>query len=214
MRAFTSEKRRIEWLGGRIAAKFVTARIFEQAKGEKDNILHFPDIIVSAAKNGRPFLSTGGHIYLPGGDTPDISISHSGSIAAAMATWNGFCGIDIQKITPRVIKVQERFCIPSEMLILQASFPCRPQMSATVLTKLWAAKEALRKASNKEPLPGFLEMQLLEIQEASSHKKVTSWIFVCNVHHAGTPSNHQYRVFITVVKDYILALTARNDTLR
>ena len=209
MRAFTSEKRRIEWLGGRIAAKYVTVRLFEQ----EGDILHFPDIRVSAAKNGRPFLSVSKRIRRQG-DIPDISISHSGSMAAAMASRKEFCGIDIQKITPKVIKVQERFCTPSEKLILQGPCPCRPEMAATMLTKLWAAKEALRKASTREPLPGFLEMRLLEIQEAPSHMAATSWIFVCNVHHGGTPANRQYRVFITVVKDYILAVTAGNDTLR
>ena len=211
LEAFTSEKRKNEWLGGRIAAKYAAARLLQQKLG-KHAILHFSDIAIFAAKNGRPFIVANSDTWKQG-DLPDISISHSGSLAVAMATGKGFCGVDIQKITPRVIKIQKRFCTPAEKLILQKSFPWQPEMETAALTKLWAAKEALRKVSNREPLPGFLEMQLLEIHEASSYKE-TSWVFDCNVHHGGTPANHQYRVFITVVKDYILAVTAGNDTLR
>ena len=84
-----------------------------------------------------------------------------------MATGKGFCGVDIQKITPRVIKIQKRFCTPAEKLILQKSFPWQSEIETAALTKLWAAKEALRKAAFAPPLPGFLEMELAEIIRAT-----------------------------------------------
>jgi phosphopantetheinyl transferase len=211
LETFASEKRKNEWLGGRIAAKYAAAGLFEKKPGKHD-ILHLPDLAISAAKNGRPFLIADSTAWKQG-DIPDISISHSGSLAAAMATGKGFCGVDIQKITPKVIKVQERFCTPAEKLILQASFPWLPEMKTAALTKLWAAKETLRKVSNLEPLPGFLEMELLEIHQELSQKRVPYWIFVCSLKRAGRPVNHKYGVFITLVKDYVLALTARDDNV-
>lgn len=212
LETFTSEKRKNEWLAGRIAAKYAAARLNKKKPGKHD-ILHFSDIAISAAKNGRPFLMADSTAWKQG-DIPDISISHSGSLAAAMATGKGFCGVDIQKITPKLIKVQERFCTPAEKLILQASFPWLPEIKTAALTKLWAAKETLQKVSNLEPAPGFLEIKLLEIHQELSQKRVPSWIFICSVHHAGIPAKHQYRVFIALVKDYILALTARDDNVQ
>jgi len=213
MGALTSEKRKKEWLSGRIAAKYAAAGLFEQGHGERDNVLSFPDLTIIADKNGRPSLKANNHIRMQG-DIPDISISHSVSIAAAMAAEKGFCGIDIQKITHKVIKVQERFCCPAEKRILQATFPWQAEKETAALTKLWAAKEALRKASNMVALPGFLEMELIEIHEELPQEASSSWVYVFSWKRMGTPINHKYRVAVTLVKDYALALTARDDTLQ
>ena len=210
---FTSEKRRLEWLGGRIAAKYAAVRLFAQNEKKREIVQSFADIVVISASNGRPSLAFNNRIWLLV-DIPDISISHSGSMAAAMAARNGFCGIDIQKITPRVNKVQERFCTSSEKDILYESFQRQPEIETASLIKLWAAKEALRKACNKEQLPGFLDLQLINIQEESVQEGNVAWIFSLCWNCAVPEANNTYRVFITLVQDYVLALTARDDTLK
>jgi phosphopantetheinyl transferase (holo-ACP synthase) len=135
-------------------------------------------------------------------------------MAAAMAAGKGLCGIDIQKITPRLSKVQERFCRPAEKGLLQASLPpWQPEKERTELAKLWAAKEALRKASNIKTLPGFLELELVAIEEAFFQGESASWIYIFSWNRRGTPANYKYMVVITLVKDYALALTARDDTM-
>jgi phosphopantetheinyl transferase len=210
---FRSEKRKQEWLGGRIAAKHAAARLIEKGQGKPDNVLSFPDLTIIADENGRPSLitNTGKRIHA---DIPDISISHSVSLAAAMAAAKGFCGIDIQKITSKVIKVQERFCSPAEKQILQASFPWQPQNETAALTKLWAAKEALRKASNMKVIPGFLDLKLIKIHEDLFREKAASWVFVFRLKPASRLANHRNFVLISLIKDYALALTVMEDTLQ
>jgi len=211
MATFTSEKRKKEWLGGRIAAKHAAATLFKQSPGEQDTVVPFPALEVIADENGRPSLTVKDiRIHA---DIPDISISHSAAMAAAMAAGKGLCGIDIQKVTPRLSKVQERFCRPAEKRLLQASFPWQPEKERAELAKLWAAKEALRKAANIKTLPGFLELELVAIEETFVQGEAASWIYVFRWTRKSAPENYEYMVFVTLVKDYALALTARGATM-
>jgi len=207
----TSDKRKREWLGGRFAAKYAIAQLLEQVAPPR-NIMHWSSNIIIADENGRPFLSTskGNITHIP---TPDISISHSDSMAAAMAVHKGYCGIDIQKVTPKVIKVSDRFCTHAEKQILQDFFPMEIEKQAVPLTKLWAAKETLRKASNMSSLPGFLELELIEITTAPLDIKSGPWGFIFNWKNAGGLTNKKCAVAVAQMEDYALALTARDDTV-
>ncbi|MBW2466694.1 MAG: 4'-phosphopantetheinyl transferase superfamily protein [Deltaproteobacteria bacterium] len=205
---FTFPKRKREWLGGRFAAKYAAAGLAERAgSGEKPP--HWSEYIITTDENGRPFLAGDkGESTKP---VPDISISHSESMAAAMAVYPGYCGIDIQKITPQVLRVRERFCIDGEKQLLDKFFPVGPDREAVVLAKLWAAKEALRKASCLSSLPGFMELQLIEINinsESDFSVFVFSWLNPAR----GAPG--QIRAAVTLSGDYALALTVRDDTVR
>lgn len=213
LREFSSEKRKKEWLSGRIAAKHAAVRLLEQSSGYQNNSLHWHDYSIIADENGRPSLAVNNDTMIHM-NLPDISISHSASMAAAMAVGKGFCGIDIQKIVPKVIKVQERFCSPAEKQILQAYFCMQPEEETAALAKLWAAKEALRKVSNLKSLPGFMELELVAIQKKSPHGKSASWVFTLSWEHTGDPATNKHHVAITLVKDYALALTASDDTVR
>ena len=206
---FTSDKRKREWLGGRFAAKYATAQLLEQVASPK-NVMHWSSNIIIADENGRPFLSANKENAT---QPCDISISHSESMAAAMAVHKGYCGIDIQKVTPRVIKVSDRFCTEDETQILQEFFPIDPEKQAGPLTKLWAAKEALRKASCMNSLPGFLELKLIEITATPLIKKSGFWGFVFNWKNPGGLTNKKCTVAVTQIEDYALALTAEGDTV-
>ncbi len=208
---FTLAKRKREWLGGRFAAKYATARLLEQVSSP-ENIMHWSSNIIIADENDRPFLSANKEnaTHIP---IPDISISHSESMAAAMAIPKGYCGIDIQKISPKVIKVIDRFCTQNETQVLQEFFPMEPEKRAATLTKLWAAKEALRKVSCMSSLPGFLQLELIEIIAAPLIKKSGSWGFVFNWKNPGGLTNKKCTVAVTQIEDYALALTAESDTV-
>jgi phosphopantetheinyl transferase (holo-ACP synthase) len=206
---FASPKRKREWLGGRLAAKSAAARLLEQVESQK-NVMHWSSITILADKNGRPFLSANKeNLTLP----VDISISHSKSMAAAMAVNKGYCGIDIQKISPRVIKVIDRFCTQNEMDILRKFFPVEPEKQAGPLTKLWAAKETLRKASCMSSLPGFLKLELIEITATPLEMEPDSWGFVFNWKNPDGLIHKKCTVAVTQIADYALALTARDDTV-
>ena len=208
LRKFTSNKRRREWLGGRFAAKYVAAGVL----GQNADARPWTSLAVIPDKNGRPFLATDKN----NGLLPDISISHSRDLAAAKAVNKGLCGIDIQKVTDQVVKVRERFCTSAEEHIIQSFFNAPPENHSSSLAKLWAAKEALRKVANMSSLPGFLELELTEILQGSSHKGTAPWKFIIIWKHIdmnGTAVAEKCSVAVSLIADYALALTTRNDTL-
>jgi len=205
------DKRRKEWLGGRFAAKYATAGLFEQVESQKHD-MHWSRYAIIVDKNGRPYLSANNknaaHLTMP-----DISISHSGSLAVAMAAQKGFCGVDIQNVTQKVFKVSDRYCSHNEKQILEKFFPVEPEKQAAPLTKLWAAKEALRKVSAMNSLPGFLELELIEITTAPLQKESGPWGFIFNWKNSAGLTHKKCTVAVTHIEDYALALTARGDTL-
>ena len=204
-------KRRREWLGGRFAAKHATAQLLEQVESQKHD-MHWSRYDIIVDKNGRPYLSAdnknAAHLTMP-----DISISHSGSMAVAMAVQKGFCGVDIQKVTQKVFKVSDRYCSHSEKQILEEFFPVEPEKQAAPLTKLWAAKEALRKVSAMNSLPGYLELELIEITTAPLQKESGPWGFTFNWENSDAHTHTKCTVAVTHLEDYALALTARSNTL-
>ena len=205
---FTSGKRRREWLGGRFAAKYAAAGML----GKSGDTLPWDGLAVLADGNGRPYLAAD----KKGAAMPDISISHSGDLAAAIAVRNGFCGIDVQQVTDRVVKVRERFCTPNEEAIIHSFFNAPPETKSAVLTKLWAAKEALRKVANMSSLPGFLELKLTEINKGQSNTAASSSRFIFIREHLDTNGRRgpvKCSVAVSHIAGYALALTVRDATM-
>jgi phosphopantetheinyl transferase len=201
--AFSYGKRKNEWLGGRIGAKIAAARCMAANDIGKDTAVAWQDIAIESQESGRPFCVTGKQDQKPQ-NVPDISISHSTHLAAAMAVNRGKCGVDIQQATQKTVKVKERFCTQEEHEMLQGFLP---DASQTVqLTLLWAAKEALRKAADKTPVPGFLELQLMEIFVASQGL----WSLIFNTQ---DPKTTNHKVAVGRVDDYLLAVTVGSDTV-
>ncbi|MBU2538318.1 MAG: hypothetical protein KKH22_07750 [Proteobacteria bacterium] len=145
---FSQEKRRSEWLGGRLAAKSAGSALL--GKPEID----WPNLVIRTEEDGRPYLTTEN-----GKVTPFISISHSGPLAAAIAA-NRPCGLDIQLSGERILRVRERFASLDEETILRSSL--EDSFAETEqLTMLWTTKEAVRKMVRASPLLGLLEIRLL-----------------------------------------------------
>lgn len=145
---FHLEKRRAEWLGGRIAAKWAATELLNEAE------MDWPSLVIQSEEDGRPYLAAG---FRP--VVPFISISHSGHLAAALAA-NLPCGLDIQQLSEKIHTVKKRFATPEEEAILTAALP-QSVTETERLTLLWAAKEAMRKMVRISPLLGLLEIRLL-----------------------------------------------------
>lgn len=150
--AFKLRKRKLEWIGGRLAAKAIMLRLSARTTRWQDwQIL--PD------NHGRPqsaCLSTLTPQCVP------LSISHSGKTAAALAVSGPFfCGIDIQVVTPTVVTVRERFCRPEELLLANNNLADYTRVKR--LTLLWAAKESVRKSIYRWPLPAFNDIRFTAI---------------------------------------------------
>lgn len=114
--AFRIEKRRREWLAGRLAAKaLLTAGGGNPA-----------DFEISMDKLGRP--ACGGAL---------VSITHSnGWAAAAMKPGSSFLGLDLEKIEERHRAWYSDYFHPQEL----------PSPDPSEATRLWTIKEALLKA--------------------------------------------------------------------
>ena len=202
----TSKKRKREWLGGRFAAKYVAAEILIRAGHE----VEWSRLSVCYDTTGRPFLAADDI----NSGLPDISISHSGDMAAAMAVGRGLCGIDIQKITDRVIKVRHRFCSKREEQVLNSFFSNSSERPETHLTKLWAAKEALRKVEKNSIVPGFLELELKRIKAIPVSENTASWRFSFTRKQSDLASDvgrKNYTVALSRIADYVLALVTTDD---
>lgn len=147
--SFSMEKRRTEWLGGRLAAKWAAAGLLGETA------VAWQGMTIRTESDGRPYV-----VPAAQATAPFISISHSGPMAATLAA-NLPCGLDIQEPGDRILRVRERFVNSNEEPILNASFPGRSCAETERLTMLWAAKEAVRKMVRITPLLGLLEIRLL-----------------------------------------------------
>ncbi|MCX5875033.1 MAG: 4'-phosphopantetheinyl transferase superfamily protein [Deltaproteobacteria bacterium] len=145
---FSQKKRRTEWLGGRLAAKWAAAGLLGEAT------VDWQGLVIRSEEDGRPYVTS---VSQP--VAPFISISHSGPLAAALAA-NLPCGLDIQQPGAKIHRVKERFASLKEEDILKTSLP-KSFPETERLTMLWAAKEAVRKMVQTRPLLGFMEIRLL-----------------------------------------------------
>lgn len=89
--------------------------------------LLFPGTLLNYAPTGKPMVGNDQH----------VSISHSGDILVMMKS-NYPCGVDIERIHPRIRKVRGKFLSDSELNATTSSSDFR-------LTQYWTAKEAMFK---------------------------------------------------------------------
>ncbi len=150
---YTLAKRKSEWLAGRISAKLATASL-----NHNTATTDFTQVEIGNLPGGRPYVNLHGLPCLH--EKLDISISHSGTMAAALAA-DRYCGIDVQFCNDTLIRVQDRFCSQPEEKILLNYFG--ESAWKRPLSSLWTAKEALRKAFSHQVVPGFLQLNLIRI---------------------------------------------------
>lgn len=74
-----------------------------------------------------------------------VSISHTAGYAAAIAHPNP-CGVDVQRIVPRIRRLAGKFVGPGEQLQLTPKFELRQ------LHLIWSAKEAMYKAFGRRQI--------------------------------------------------------------
>ncbi|MBU1568095.1 MAG: 4'-phosphopantetheinyl transferase superfamily protein [Proteobacteria bacterium] len=145
-------KRRTEFLTGRICAK-MALQSFWTSRGRCLSPL-LSTVEIQGDSSGRPLVC----LYSQeGSPQPDVSITHGGEYAAALAA-DTPCGIDIQPHKENLLRVREKYCSLEEMQLLAELLPnvsLLPQLSL-----LWAAKEAAKKALSYRQMPGFLELVL------------------------------------------------------
>ena len=115
--SFKNDRRRREWLATRILVK--------------EMLGHYPGIVYD--ESGAPMLSG-----IDG--TNNISVSHSDGLVAVLLSKKR-AGIDIERVTKRVLRIKDKFLNPDEY---DANDPNLLQL----LYIQWCAKEAMYKACN------------------------------------------------------------------
>lgn len=153
LESFKLAKRRYEWFAGRVCAKWTAAAV----RGAEE-LPDYKQIYIENRADGRPYVFFSKRQN--GVPACDISISHSGRFAAALAA-DSLCGIDIQQSRETLLRVKDRYCAGSDEMLLKNRLASYPPI--TRLNLLWTAKEALRKALGYHSLPEFLQLNLSEI---------------------------------------------------
>lgn len=188
-------KRRAEFLTGRICAKLAIKSY--RASGNSRPPPPLDKIAIKNDLNGRPLIDLDN---LAGWSPPEISISHGGNYAAALAA-DAPCGIDVQQQRDNLLRVREKFCSPAELRLLDTMVPNLPAL--TGLTILWTAKEAAKKALSYLQMPGFLELELRQLANASPNAlSLTMAVMVRN----NPRMPHKVKVLATTFGDYGLAI--------
>lgn len=194
-------KRREEFLTGRICAKLAILNYFK-CLNRKQVDIEPQHIQILAEDSGRPIISPQSKLQHP---SPEISISHSRGYAIATASIT-HCGIDIQYSSNTLLRVKEKYCTPIEDQILRQSLPS--QREITRMTILWAAKEAVQKSCSHKKMPGFLELELIDIKSKSS---VCATYYMHLQGKQDCSFSNTYNVITTLFKDYAIALCIKEE---
>lgn len=129
-----------QWLLGRIAVKDAVRQwLWDAGAGPM-----FPiEITVSNDESGRPRVAG------PFAEPPQVSLAHTGSLAAALVGTHGRSpgvGIDIERITDRDERTVTAILTGAECRLLDAVCSSVAERLNWV-TRFWAAKEAVAKAA-------------------------------------------------------------------
>jgi phosphopantetheinyl transferase len=182
--SFKFKKRRQEWLAGRICAKMALYDYFCTYSPERE-MESRTELSIMNLDTGRPFPTGRKGERLV--DAPDLSISHSGSLALALAA-KTCCGIDIQQMKDTLIRIKKRFCTEEEERLLMTTLGKGPLVH---LALLWSAKEAIRKALGHSVMPGFLDL-ILTSADTAGHP---AWLFSFRW-------GYEYSEIITITASY------------
>ncbi len=154
------EKRRLEWMAGRIAGK---EAVFQLVDHDMRGIVlphrDYQAVAIEKEAGGRPvvLMASEDHRRIC------LSISHSYGLAVAMAS-DVPCGVDIQKIDAALDRVRDYFIGSGEDELVDG-IPDSLYAPREKLGLLWSAKEALKKQVGRSPMPGFRELELVEVGE-------------------------------------------------
>lgn len=139
--------------------------------------------ITSKTSTGKPYFN----------DYSDhISLSHShGWTAAIVATKS--CGIDIQKMVPKIHRIASKFLSEQEL----SALPANQKEGLLYLHAIWGAKEALYKAYGARELDFkehiYIQPFELSIEEFSMEGEVRK-----------NGLNRKYTLFCSQIQDFIL----------
>lgn len=199
--SFSHGKRRLEWLGGRLTAKFALQYCFTPP-ARREAEFEPAKIGISNDSYGRPFFNWLGEAPWSCPQIPFLSISHSGCFAAAVAA-NTPCGLDLQKIVEKLQHLQTRFASPAEMALGSI------YDELVWLGMLWSAKEAVKKCCYADQ-PTFMDrIQVVGHTKLAHACGATAQLAILSCYLADTAAIVPARVVVT--QGYAMAMVTDAD---
>jgi phosphopantetheinyl transferase len=195
---FHLEKRRMEWLAGRLAAKGSVWQWLSSGSGPRG--IPLQELEILNRQSGRPYVNASSFAEQK---MPYISISHSGNFAVAMAG-TALCGIDVQRVQRSVPQAAAKFSTDPEKELIAGMNDLE-----TGLTMLWSCKEAVRKMAVSSPLLGFHEIVLTEVRTPADSTPLRC---LFSLGRPATGKMKRAAVSVWIRQDYILAMTTSEDT--
>lgn len=134
-----TEKRRRDWLMGRLAGKVLVA---ELARGKTGRPIALDNITILPHSDGWPIVSLPPELQWP---AITLSISHSRDRAfcAAIEGEARHTGADTEYVEPRPAGFAEEYFTPLELMFLSAA---PPEQHDLLVNAIWSGKEAALKA--------------------------------------------------------------------
>jgi len=131
LRTLAKGKRTLHWLATRVLLRY---------------LLQTPEFIRCPSDvNGKP--------YLP--DFPyEISLTHSYDYAGVMLSTNGVCGIDLEIVKDKVVKIKNKFLKPEELSFI------KKENEIDQLYACWCAKEAVYKLQGNKGVSFYQDMTI------------------------------------------------------
>ena len=150
------EKRRVEWLPGRMVAKQAVRLLLGKESPPA------AQIVIRRGPNGAPNVTLAGELSAP---LPRVSIAHSKDVAVALAATDAECGVDVQAVELGTDQIRARFATTAEVETMADA----SQVSRTLaLNLLWGAKEAARKVAGATDCT-MLQMRLRHVRADGDH---------------------------------------------
>ncbi len=168
------ERRKKEWMAGRLLLHKMSGR----------------------TERGIPIKDEFGKPHLP--QSPyDISLSHSGRFAAAIAS-PYVVGIDIQKIVQKLKRIENKFMTPTDLASLSEEHYLEH------LHVCWGAKEAMYKAYGKKKLEFKEHIIIHPFTFDVSFGQFQGYIKKENVHMT-------FNLYYKVIENYILVYAVKTN---
>ncbi|HLS94328.1 MAG TPA: 4'-phosphopantetheinyl transferase superfamily protein [Sphingobacterium sp.] len=138
------EKARLESLGkGKRTLHWLATRVLLRYLLKTEDYIACP-----SDDNGKPFLP----------DYPyKISLTHSFDYAGVLMSTQGECGIDLEIVKDKVLRVKEKFLKPKELAFIQDD-------NIEQLYACWCAKEAVYKLQGNKGVSFLEDMTILPFQ--------------------------------------------------
>lgn len=131
---FSKGKRTLHWLASRVLLRYLL---------KTDEFISCP-----SDENGKPYLSN--YPY-------EISFTHSYDYAGLIMSQKGPCGIDLEIVKDKVLRIKEKFMKPNELAFIQSD-------NIEQLYACWCAKEAVYKLQGNKGISFLENMTILPFQ--------------------------------------------------